>query len=251
MNNIFMNRILQCCLIFGISQSISAGLVDDALSNSSRSETDRALDDKRKPSQVLAFFEIKPGMKVMDVFGGGDYYTEIMSYVVGEKGSVILYNNDLWDKFVTTQVTTRLADNRLPNVQAKVFEPAKLTDLDDQYDAIVFFLGMHDAYHIDEAQGWPEIDTGDFIANLYRLLKPGAIFGVIDHNAVAGSDPAIAGKSLHRIDPAVIIRDVTAAGFTFEAEADFLHNPDVDLRSSVFDKAIRWQSDRSVLKFRK
>jgi predicted methyltransferase len=61
----------------------------------------------------------------------------------------------------------------------------------------------------------------------------------------------VVGKSLHRIDPAVIIMDLTAAGFTLESKADILANPDDNLEKSVFDATIRWQSDRSVLKFRK
>jgi predicted methyltransferase len=61
----------------------------------------------------------------------------------------------------------------------------------------------------------------------------------------------VVGKSVHRIDPAIVIKDLTDAGFTLESEADILRNPSDNLENSVFDATIRWQSDRSVLKFRK
>lgn len=46
-------------------------IVQEAVNNPARPEADQALDDKRKPSEVLIFLFIEPGMKVLDVFAGG------------------------------------------------------------------------------------------------------------------------------------------------------------------------------------
>ncbi|MDA0977296.1 MAG: methyltransferase type 11 [Proteobacteria bacterium] len=222
-----------------------------AVADTARPEADRGLDPMRKPAEVLAFFEIKPGMQVLDVFAGGGYYTEILSHLVGPGGSVTLYNNNPWDNFVNKQVGERLAGNRLPNVTQLTAPPAALATLEDRYDAAIFILGMHDIYYEDPANSWPAIDVPAFLGDIAALVKPGGVLGIIDHNAAAGTDPALVGKSIHRIDPAVIIRDVEAAGFALEASSDLLRNPDDDLTGLVFSEALRWQSDRSVLRFRK
>ncbi len=237
-----------------VTQSATATSQDPimaAVSNSARSEADRALDDKRKPAEVLAFFGIAPGMRVLDVFGGGGYYAEIMSYLVGPTGGVTLYNNNPWDAFVKDAVTARLADNRLPNVDSLILAPVDLGQANQKYDAAIFILGMHDIYYEDLENGWPLIDKAVFLKNIYDLLEDGAVLGVIDHNAASGSDPVDVGERLHRIDPAVIIRDLEAAGFSLEAQSDLLSHPDDDHTALVFNPELRWKSDRSVLRFRK
>ena len=225
--------------------------VQEAVDNPARSETDTALDEKRKPAEVLTFFRIKPGMKVLDIFAGGGYYAEMLSYVVGETGSVTLYNNNPWDNFVNKQVADRLKDNRLPNVNALTLEPAELDTVDGQYDAAIFVLGMHDLYYEDSDNGWPAIDVSGFLQQIHRLIKPGGTLGIIDHNAAAGTDAAVVGKSLHRVDPARVIADLESAGFVLEKKSGILANPDDDHTMLVFDASMRWQSDRSVLRFKK
>lgn len=225
--------------------------IEQAIDNPNRSGVDRDLDGKRKPLEVLSIFKIKRGMKVLDVFGGGGYYSEILSYIVGKDGSVVLYNNKPWNNFVGKNVNSRLENDRLPNVKNIVKAPADLAELDGEFDAAIFILGMHDIYYTDEKGGWPAIDKTQFLAALYNQLKKGAVLGVIDHNAVSASDPSIVGKSLHRVDPEVVISDLQLAGFVLEARSDILASPDDDLSLSVFDAAIKWKTDRSVLRFRK
>ena len=225
--------------------------VQTAVDNAARPEPDQKLDPLRKPVDVLTFLEIQPGMKVIDIFGGGGYYTEIVSHLVGDTGSVTLYNNNPWDSFVKTEVAVRLDGNRLPNVNSLIVEPEKLGENTENFDAAIFFLGMHDVYHEDPANGWPAIDIKFFLANIHKRLNTGGILGIIDHNAEAGSDPGVVGKSLHRIDPQIIIDDLTASGFIYEGESSILRNPEDPLTESVFKPELRYKTDRSVLKFRK
>ena len=246
-----MNKVTVVVFALLFANAGFANNVQEAVENPARTEKDRNLDAKRKPSEVLEFFGIKPGMKVLDVFGGGGYYSEILSYLVGEDGSVTLYNNSPWNNFVNKSVTERLRDNRLPNVKRVVLEPADLDSVEEKFDAAIFVLGMHDIYYVDEENGWPAIDKEGFLANIYKLLIKGGVLGIVDHNAAPGTDPSIVGKGAHRIDPSIVIKDVQAAGFTLESETDILRNPDDNLETLVFDESIRWQSDRSVLKFRK
>lgn len=228
-----------------------ADVYEEAVVNEARSEKDREIDERRKPAEIMRFFEIKPGMKVLDVFAGGGYYSELISYVVGENGEVTLYNNAPWDKFVGKSVSERLTGDRLPNVERLVSTPESLIDMDRQYDAAVFILGMHDVYYAHPEDGWPEIDKQKFLRGIHHLLKDGAVFGVIDANAVSGADNAEVGKSLHRVDPKVMIDDIVAAGFKVDAQSETLRNPGDDKVSSVFTPENRYRTDRSVVKFRK
>jgi predicted methyltransferase len=242
---------LSACQPTTIDTDLLRSQVQTAVDNSARPEPDQKLDPLRNPVDVLTFFEIQPGMKVIDIFGGGGYYTEIVSYLVGDTGSVTLYNNNPWDNFVKTNVAARLEGNRLPNVNSLIVEPAKLGENTDRFDAAIFFLGMHDVYYEDTANGWPAIDVKKFLANIHKQLNNGGILGIIDHNAEAGSDPGVVGKSLHRIDPQIIIDDLEAIGFKYEGESSILRNPEDSLTESVFKPELRYKTDRSVLKFRK
>jgi predicted methyltransferase len=229
----------------------SAGHLKQALQAQSRSAEDRKLDELRHPDKVLGFLGIRQGMAVFDVFAGGGYYTEILSHVVGPAGKVVHYNNVPWAAFVTEATNKRFADGRLANVDTLVAAPESLAGRAAEFDAAIFIMGMHDIYYSDPENGWVAIDTAKFTSGMFDLLKPGGVLGVIDHNALPGSDPSEVGKSIHRVDPAVIVADLTAAGFVLEASSDLLANPNDDKTTSVFLPVNRYKTDRSLLRFRK
>ncbi|NOU49609.1 class I SAM-dependent methyltransferase [Pseudoalteromonas sp. JBTF-M23] len=244
-----LSALLGCALL--ASSAAYADIYDDAVANSARSKKDRTVDERRKPEQVMRFFEIQPSMKVLDVFAGGGYYSELMSYVVGERGHVTMYNNQPWQQFVKKAVDERLKDNRLQNVSTLIVKPEELAGVKEQFDAAIFVLGMHDLYYEDSENGWPKIDRAKFLQGIYSKLKSGAVFGVIDANAKTGVDNAVIGKTIHRVDPAAVIKDIKAVGFVLEAQGEFLGNAKDDLTTSVFLPENRYNTDRSVLKFRK
>jgi len=248
-----MQRIILLITLLFTLTNASAGqaAIQKAVENANRSVQDKELDTQRKPVAVLEFFGIKEGMSVLDIFAGGGYYTEILSYLVGEEGRVTLYNNNPWNEFVGKAVAKRLAENRLPNVKTHIASTDHIEELPGQYDAAIFVLGMHDIYYTDEANGWPATDRKQFLEGIYGLIAKGGVLGIIDHNAKAGSDPAVVGKDLHRVDPAIIIKDLEAVGFKLEAQSDVLENSGDDLTKVVFDPDLRWKTDRSVLRFRK
>ncbi len=223
--------------------------IERAVANAARPEADRQRDEDRKPDQVLEFFAIEPGMKVIDVFAGGGYYAEILSYIVGDEGEVALYNNGGWDGFVGAGVAERLAGNRLPNVQSLVMEANELSYEADYFDAAVFVLGYHDLYYA-EGSSWPAIDAENFAARLLAIMKPGGVLGIVDHAANSGVSVSVA-NSLHRIDPGIIRSDLTSAGFEFVGESSVLRNSDDDRSKPMSDPAVRGKTDRVVMKFRK
>jgi predicted methyltransferase len=85
---------------------------------------------------------------------------------------------------------------------------------------------------------------------VYATLKPGGVYMIIDHVAPAGSGTSDT-NTLHRIDPAVVRKDVEAAGFKFVGESDALRNPADPHTAVVFDPSIRGHTDQFVYLFRK
>lgn len=228
----------------------TANAYQAAVTHPERSAADRARDGARKPAEVLTFFGIEPGMRVLDLYSGGGYYSEILARLVGPSGSVDAHNNEAYLGFAGDEIKARYADGRLENVKRLMAENNELELGEATLDAITMILTYHDFYFEDAANGWPKIDAPAFLAVLHSGLKPGGIVGLVDHSAPSGA-PATTGGTTHRIDPAIVIADMQAAGFVLDGESDLLRNPDDDLERNVFDPAVRGATDRFVLRFRK
>jgi predicted methyltransferase len=217
-----------------------------------RPAADRTDDTNRKPAQVLAALGIQPGMRVLDLLAAGGYYSEILSRAVGDQGSVLLHNNQAYRDFIGVDlISQRTAGGRLPNVENLDSELADLGLRPGELDAALLILGFHDLYLLVDDGSWPVIDPPALLQALFVALKPGGIFGIVDHAAVAGSDPYESAKGPHRIDQAFLQQVVTDAGFVFEFESDVLRNPADDRLTTAFDESIRRRTDRFVLRFRK
>ena len=105
-------------------------------------------------------------------------------------------------------------------------------------------MSYHDAFWIDEKEGWPEIDTDGFIESMKRMLKPGGKLLIVDHNAPAGTGAEMAGKA-HRLNEDFAKKSLTSHGFVLEKTYDGLRNKDDQLDKMVFDPAVQRQ-DRSL-----
>src|SRR5258706_5807557 len=73
--------------------------ITDAINSPDRPASDKALDAGRKPAQIMAFYDIKPGMKIADIFAGGGYMTELFSRAVGPTGKVYSQNGPFPPQF--------------------------------------------------------------------------------------------------------------------------------------------------------
>jgi predicted methyltransferase len=224
--------------------------IAEALASPDRLEGDRLKDPLRRPDQVLSFFDIKPGMKVLDLFSGGGYYTEILSGVVGKNGSVTAHNNPAYVSYAAEELSTRFAKDNLGNVTQITADAAELDLPAASFDAALAILTWHDFYYVDPENGWPAIDEASLTEKLCAALKPGAVLGVIDHVAVAGSETHEAAQNLHRIDPERIKTDLSDSCFEYEGESNILRNHGDDYSKPMFDAAVRGKTDRVVYKFR-
>lgn len=221
-----------------------------AEANTARPAADRARDRSRQGAAVLTFFRIGPGMTVLDLWSGGGYYTELLSHVVGGSGRVVAHNNTPYLEFARDDLAVRFAPGRLPNVERLLAENNQLALPAGRFDAVLMTNVYHDIYFVDDKAGWPRIDGPKLLAEVFRSLKPGGVLGVTDHAALPGAPPETGG-TLHRIDPALLKREITAAGFVLEAESDVLMNPTDDRTKSAFDPSVQGRTEQVVLRFRK
>jgi predicted methyltransferase len=220
--------------------------ISAAVAASDRDPEDVKLDAGRKPAETLAFFGVHKGAKVGELFAGRGYTTELLARVVGETGAVYGENNKcLLEKFAEAPWSERL--------KKPVMKPVVRVDreLDDPFppevkdlDAVIFILAYHDSV-------WLGADRAKMNGAVFRALKKGGVYGIVDHSGRAGTGTTET-QTLHRIEESVVKKEVEAAGFKLEASADFLRNPQDprDWNASPMQAGEkRGTSDRFVLKF--
>ncbi len=220
--------------------------ITDAINSPDRPAADKALDAGRKPDQILTFYGIKPGMKVADIFAGGGYMTELYSRIVGSSGMVYSQNGPFGDKFkkIGDIWNERLKEPALKNVVAvnKPFDaPDLLPVAPGSLDAVIIHLNYHDMVGF-------KLNRENVNAAVYKALKPGGIYGIVDHSAKPGTGDTET-TTLHRIDEDFLIKDVEKAGFKLIGASAALRHPEDDRTWNVFKH--RGETDRFMLKFEK
>ncbi len=215
-----------------------------AVDSADRSAADRELDASRKPKQFLAFFDIAPGMQVGDLFAGGGWLTELLARTVGPTGKVYSVNGEFPARFkqVEADWRARLRKPELANVVA-VQKPLDSADLFGVKPATLDAVLIHLNYHDFVASG---IDPNRVNAEVFKALKPGGVYGIVDHSAEKGSGTRDA-NTLHRIDEQHVIAEVEKAGFKLAASSSALRHSDDSRKWFVFHR--RGQTDRFILKF--
>ena len=225
------------------AQSVDA-LMAQITNDAGRADADKARDAGRKPIQVLDFLGVKRGMTVIDLVAAAGYYTEVLSNVVGPSGKVYMQNTEAAltgqrGPRTVAAIEQRLANNRLRNVEQLIADLDDLGLPDNSLDAAIIALEFHELYLSDNPNA-----AADFLAEINRVLKPGAVLGVIEHAGYPAFDPG----PLHRALEAQVIVDAAAAGFFAEASSKLLRNIDDGRAVGVFDPSIRGATDRFVLR---
>jgi predicted methyltransferase len=218
--------------------------VDAAVSNSARQEENSSRDANRMPGDVIKFMGVSQGDTVLDMVSNGGYYAEILAGVVGDEGRVIahMFSNAGMDPDNAYAKLIRDSDH-LSNV-VPIY--ASFNDLDvkeNTLDYVFLIQNFHDFY-FDRF----DVDLERILAMYKKALKPGGVMAIIDHQAVDGA-PSTTGTTVHRIDSAIVKRDMAKAGFTFNGELNILRNDTDDATKSVFDPAVRGKTSRFVMKF--
>ncbi len=205
-----------------------------------REEADRQIDPRRKQPQLIAITGVAPGMRALDMGAGGGYTTELLARAVGPAGRVYAHDSK--------ETIARVAPRFDARMKKPVMAPVEriVRDFDDplppgvgNLDLITFFFAYHDT-------GFMPVDRARMNRALFAALKPGGVLVVADHAAKAGAGVGVA-KSLHRIEEALLRREIEAAGFRLVEEGQFLRNP-ADPREEIVFRA-KVPVDEFVLKF--
>jgi predicted methyltransferase len=222
-----------------------------AMQSPERLAGDAADDTRRRAYEVLEALGAGEGMRVMDAFSAGGYYTELLSRTVGPTGEVIAYNNPPYAAFATKRIAERYAGGRLPNVRQITAPIEDLSLAPESLDAAMFVMAYHDLYWRPADGSWPNTDPALLLRKLYAAMKHGGNVLIQDHVANAGGDTSDVVNRLHRIDPAIVRRDFAAAGFIEVRASNLFANAADDHSRLVFDPAIQGRTDQFLIIFRK
>ena len=161
-------------------QNLQASTIEDAVINDERSAKNIVRDKYRHPIETLKFFQIKSNMTVIELSPGSGWYTEILSKYLYEEGKLIAaaYNPSISDyakrsrEAYEKKLKSKISYNKVEVVD--LF--SKLSD-DATIDAVLTFRNIHN---------WIDEDTKNLrkiFEQSYSALKPGGIFGVVEHRA--------------------------------------------------------------------
>jgi predicted methyltransferase len=230
--------------------SPKAPTIAAAVASPDRNADNVKLDEGRKPAEVLQFFGLKPGMHVLDLFGGNAYWAEIMAPVVGPTG-----HDTVWEptQFYSDKTKASFGAFQAKHANVSIISsPFEAPDLPKNYaDFVILNDNYHDTYWQSEKYGIPRMDPSAFLKAVYASMKPGGVIAVMDHVANPNDDTRATVEKFHRIDPNVAKADFKRAGFVFVKSSDALRNSADDHSLLVFDPKVRGKTDRFAFEFRK
>ncbi|HWL63560.1 MAG TPA: hypothetical protein VNQ32_12225 [Steroidobacteraceae bacterium] len=194
-------------------------------------------DAYRKPAELLQFSNIRPGHTVVELSSYGNYWSVMLSEIVGPKGQLHMYD---------PLFAAPLADEG--QAFAAAHPNTKFQNLD--FNNIEFPKGIdlvwcYACFHEVLGTG---VNIDPFFAKMYKAMKPGARFLVVFYTARDGMENRDVG-TLHRIDVATVRGTIQAAGFQLQEDNRLLQNTQDDRKSQVFTEAEGDLADRMIYRF--
>ena len=197
-----------------------------AIGAPTRTATNVQRDRYRHPAETLAFFGVRPGDTVVEIWPGGGWYTEILApYVLqgggtyyaasmGERGNagvqrMITANPQVYGGIKLAAFPSwDAADQRVPDGTA---------------DVVLTFRNVH-----NWRMGYQRQDRQDYsveaFRQMYRMLKPGGVLGIEDHRLPETAD-AERERSSGYIKVSTVRRLAEQAGFRFVGASEVNANP--------------------------
>lgn len=246
-----------------LSRDAIARIVNDP----GRAAADRENDKRRKPEQMLAFLDLRPGMMALDVSAGRGYTTELLARAVGPAGRVYGQRPPpnptpppapaapegqshpsaapapaAPAPAVMPTLAERIKNPATPNivqVLRKFDDPVPPEVAPGSLDRVTLMFNYHDF-------GFMNVNRAAMNAAVFAALKPGGIYVVADHAGRPGTGISESG-TLHRVEEAFVRKEAEAAGFKLVASADFLRNPNDPRDKNTPEPA--QPKDEFVLKF--
>lgn len=196
----------------------TAAMLKEAVAGNWRSDANKVRDPYRHPVQTLEFFGIKPDMTVVELAPAGGWYTEILAPFLYAHGHLIEAVQP-GSKFVAKAK----ADPKVFGHISKfvTFSPPDQVNLGagGSADMVLTFRNTHDWLNRS-----PEVLAAAFKA-AYTVLKPGGVFGVVEHRAKPFADAAESSRMLHRIPEDYLIELGLKTGFRLAGTSEINRNP--------------------------
>jgi predicted methyltransferase len=194
-----------------------------------RRDADKARDQYRHPGETLAFFQVKPGMTVVDYLPAGGWFTRIIAPYLGPTGHYIAMGPDL------TGETNQYFLNSMGGLGAKFPGQAagwslgaapKVTafntdgypqELDGTVDRVLIFRELHNQLRF----GWLHQD----MLAIRRMLKPGGMLGIEDHRMFENAPYSMTDGSKGYLRESDVIALMNVYGFDLVARSEINANP--------------------------
>ena len=189
-----------------------------AIASEDRTPKNVVRDVYRHPYETLDFFGIKQDMTVIELSPGGGWYTEILANYIHYPGTLIAahFNPDAGGYYKRGRANFEKKMNSSPmygrveivNIDSTLAEP-------NSVDAVLTFRNLHN---------WlgPLLDT--IFSNSYKALKPGGIFGVVEHRANEGTTMEMMKKSGY-VTEKHAIKMAKKHGFELVSKSEVNSNP--------------------------
>jgi len=222
------------------SSEVANNAPGQALENilSAQDETTQGRYDQRHPKETLEFFAIEPGMTVVEALPGGGWYSKILLPYLGEDGKLIgaNYALDLWPNFsfADDAYLARMATwtNDWPNTAAEWVDADAAaidafvfgdlpSELHGTADAVLMVRALHNMARFADKRDY----LGEALGNVYDVLKPGGVLGIVQHQAREDKPDEWANGSRGYLKKAFVIEQMEKAGFEFVATSDVNENP--------------------------
>ena len=209
-------------IILMFTNSIFANPLDAAISNSDRTADYVKRDQYRHPKETLTFFGIKPSMSVIELWPSRGWYSEILEPFLSDEGTFLAADFDPNYAAWTPKVIKRNTANR---AKSKILSEMKMITLfidekplydKESVDMVLTFRNLHN---------W--LKAGllmDVFNKSYAVLKPGGIFGVVEHRALPGTSIEDMNKSGY-VTEKLAIEYAEKAGFVLIATSEINANP--------------------------
>src|SRR5688500_15069727 len=146
---------------------------------------DVELDARRKGPEIVAFAEVKPGQKVLDLIPGAGYFTRLFSLAVSPSGKVYAVWPEHYDKVSQpdSAVMRKMAAQAPFTNVVTLVQPTNALSAPEPLDLV--FTSQN--YHDYPLKFMGPSDTATLNKAVFAALKPGGLYVIVDHSAPAGS----------------------------------------------------------------
>ncbi len=228
-----MKRIKHAMLLLSLLSTLGAvpAWADDALqaviNGAQRSDAHKARDAARHPQQTLEFFGITPTMTVVELNPGGGWYTEILAPYLRAGGHLIEAFPDPKSKdeenrndAAGIQKKMKASPELYDKVKTATFEPPEKIKFasDNSVDLVLTFRNVHNWV------GFGDEKMQALFRSVFKSLKKGGVFGVVDHRLPADRVQDKDASSGYVLE-AYVIRLAEGAGFRLAAKSEINANP--------------------------